>query len=522
MSYQPLLFSGFVIGQTSGGGGGVSSLNGITGAITLVAGTGITLVPSGGNITINSIGASGTVTSVSVVSANGISGTVANPTTTPALTITSTLSGDVTGPSNSNSLTATSNSTLTTLSSLSLPYSQVTGTPTPLVFSDSLVNTSGTVTLVNDTASPAASQYYGTNGSSILGYYNLPSPGTGTVTSVGFADTSTTPIYTITNSPITTSGTIDQTLNTQNANLVFAGPSSGSAAQPTFRALVSSDIPTLNQNTTGTASNITATTNSTLTTLSSLSLPGSQVAGDISGNAANVTGTVAIANGGTGQTTANAAFDALSPMTTTGDMIYENSTPTAARLPIGTTGQYLTVASGIPSWTTVSPGTPTVYAWSGYHSGSSSIPWALTISSTFADPTNADSTLALTQLNNSNFGTVASYGGTGASTLPGIVFTPAAIGLYYVKASFNANVNATINAFRLWDGTNEIDASQVVYPSSPLTDEGVILSGLLNITSLVSTTISIQSAGSAGGGNMSYAASVVGAHAIDWTIFKIN
>jgi hypothetical protein len=81
--------------------------------------------------------------------------------------------------------------------------------------------------------------------------------------------------------------------------------SNGTATSLT--AIVASDVPTLNQNTTGTAANITATSNSTLTTLSSLSLPGSQVSGNISGNAANVTGTVAIANGGTGATTVAAA-----------------------------------------------------------------------------------------------------------------------------------------------------------------------------------------------------------------------
>jgi len=70
--------------------------------------------------------------------------------------------------------------------------------------------------------------------------------------------------------------------------------------------------PTFNQNTTGTASNITASSNSTLTTLSSLSLPGSQVSGNISGNAANVTGTVLIANGGTSATTAATARSNLS------------------------------------------------------------------------------------------------------------------------------------------------------------------------------------------------------------------
>lgn len=40
------------------------------------------------------------------------------------------------------------------------------------------------------------------------------------------------------------------------------------------------------------------------------------------------------------------------PMTTTGDTIYSSSGSTPARLGIGSTGQVLTVASGIPSWST--------------------------------------------------------------------------------------------------------------------------------------------------------------------------
>jgi len=90
----------------------------------------------------------------------------------------------------------------------------------------------------------------------------------GTVTSVGLSLPS---ILSVSGSPVTSSGTLSASLANQNANLVFAGPASGSAAAPTFRTLVAADIPTLNQNTTGTAS--------------------------------NVTGTVAVANGGTGTTT---------------------------------------------------------------------------------------------------------------------------------------------------------------------------------------------------------------------------
>lgn len=65
----------------------------------------------------------------------------------------------------------------------------------------------------------------------------------GTVTSVGLADGSGTPLYTITGSPVTVSGNLTFTLKTQNANLVLAGPSTGGAAQPTFRALATADLP---------------------------------------------------------------------------------------------------------------------------------------------------------------------------------------------------------------------------------------------------------------------------------------
>ena len=65
------------------------------------------------------------------------------------------------------------------------------------------------------------------------------------VTSVALSDGSTTPIYTVSGSPVTNTGTLTLTLNTQTANTVFAGPASGSAAQPTIRALVQADIPSL-------------------------------------------------------------------------------------------------------------------------------------------------------------------------------------------------------------------------------------------------------------------------------------
>lgn len=65
--------------------------------------------------------------------------------------------------------------------------------------------------------------------------------GAGTVTSVGLAAPA---IFSVSGSPVTTSGTLTFALATQSANLVWAGPSSGPAAAPTFRGLVAADLPT--------------------------------------------------------------------------------------------------------------------------------------------------------------------------------------------------------------------------------------------------------------------------------------
>lgn len=64
----------------------------------------------------------------------------------------------------------------------------------------------------------------------------------GSVTSVGL---SLPNIFTVTNSPVTSTGTLTGTLATQTANTVWAGPTTGSAAAPAFRALVAADIPSL-------------------------------------------------------------------------------------------------------------------------------------------------------------------------------------------------------------------------------------------------------------------------------------
>jgi hypothetical protein len=62
------------------------------------------------------------------------------------------------------------------------------------------------------------------------------------------------------------------------------------------------------------------------------------------------TGTLPITAGGTGQTTASAAFNALSPITSTGDLILGNGTNSATRLGVGASGYVLTSNGTTASW----------------------------------------------------------------------------------------------------------------------------------------------------------------------------
>ena len=148
-------------------------------------------------------------------------------------------------------------------------------------------------------------------------YYNvIPmtiSASSGTVTSV--AGTGTVSGLTLTGTVTTTGnltlgGTLAVTASnfaSQTANTVLIAPN-GSAGVPTFRALLSADIPTLNQNTTGTA--------------------------------ANVTGTVAVANGGTGATTAGGALTnlgAIGSVASADGSIVVTTTGTAVDLSVSTT-----------------------------------------------------------------------------------------------------------------------------------------------------------------------------------------
>jgi hypothetical protein len=81
-------------------------------------------------------------------------------------------------------------------------------------------------------------------------------------------------------------------------------------------------------------------------------------------------GTLELVNGGTGENTAAAAFNALSPITSIGDLIVGNGTNRATRLGVGGTGDVLLISGGVPAWGSVSgTGTVTSVAVSGGTTG---------------------------------------------------------------------------------------------------------------------------------------------------------
>jgi hypothetical protein len=122
--------------------------------------------------------------------------------------------------------------------------------------------------------------------------------------------------FVVTGGPVTTTGTLAVTTDpTTTANKFLASPS-GTAGAPTFRAIVAADLPAVVQPTT---------------------------------------------LGGTGAVTASAGFNALSPITTKGDLITSQGTSNV-RLAVGTNGQVLQANSAATdgiAWTT--PTTPLSY-----------------------------------------------------------------------------------------------------------------------------------------------------------------
>lgn len=107
------------------------------------------------------------------------------------------------------------------------------------------------------------------------------------------------------------------------------------------------------------------------------------------GTAAGLSTTLAISSGGTGQTTASAAFNALSPITSTGDLIIGNGSNSATRLPIGSNNFVLTSNGTTATWAAAP--TSMVYPSAGIANSTGSA-WGTSYSTTGSGSTVALST----------------------------------------------------------------------------------------------------------------------------------
>ncbi len=187
----------------------------------------------------------------------------------------------------------------------------------------------------------------------------------GTVFSVGL---SMPAIFSVGNSPITTSGTINVTLATEVANTVWAGPTIGVDATPTFRSLVVADLPTVTVAHGGTG--LTSLTAHDLivgagTSAATLLAPSATSGIPLVSQGASADpaySTAVVAGGGTGLTSATAyavlcggtsstgAFQSVASVGTSGQALLSNGASllptfqsiTAAGLTVGTS----TIASG--------------------------------------------------------------------------------------------------------------------------------------------------------------------------------
>ena len=169
-----------------------------------------------------------------------------------------------------------------------------------------------------------------------------------------------------------------------------------------------------------------------------------------------VTGTLAIGNGGTGQTTATTAFDALSPMTTLGDMIYEGAGPSAIRLGIGSTSQVLTVVGGVPAWATPAGGGVTTISFGSTGlTPNTATSGAVTVAGTLAIANGGTGSTSTTycSLTSNVTGTLpVANGGTGITSLGAGVAT-------FLGTPSSANLAAAV--------TNETGSGSLVFATSP-------------------------------------------------------
>ena len=268
-----------------GRGGTGDALSPVAGAVVYSTGTKFALSALGsvGQVLVsNGTGApvwttlpgTGTVTSVNLTAGTGISVSGGPITTSGSINVVNTAPDQVVSLTGAGTTVVTGTYPSFTITSTDSAAGTVTsvnasGGTTGLSFTGGPITTSGTLTLGGTLAiaNGGTGAIDAPTALTNLGAYPASNPSgftsnVGTVTSVSGTGTvsglSLSGTVTSTGS-LTLGGTLavlPSNFASQTANTVLAAPN-GSAGTPTFRAIVAADVPTLNQNTTGTASNVT-------------------------------------------------------------------------------------------------------------------------------------------------------------------------------------------------------------------------------------------------------------------------